>query len=98
MSITSAIVLFAVIWFMVFFVVLPLRLTTQGESGNVVPGTPSSAPSDPMIGRKVRVTTWWALGLWVVIGGTILSGAITVRDFDFMNRMGPATPDSVAPQ
>ena len=89
MSITSAIVLFAVIWFMVFFVVLPLRLTTQGEAGKVVPGTHASAPADPQLKRKVRVTTLWALGLWIVIGGTILSGVITVRALDVMGRMPP---------
>ncbi|MEM1164252.1 MAG: DUF1467 family protein [Pseudomonadota bacterium] len=89
MSITSAIVLFAVIWFMVFFVVLPLKLTTQGEAGDVVPGTPSSAPADPQLGRKVKVTTLWAIGLWIVIAGVIVSGVITVRDFDFMGRMSP---------
>ncbi len=90
MSITSALVLLAVIWWMVFFVVLPLRLTTQAEDGHVVDGTPRSAPVTPNLRRKVRVTTLWALGLWVVIGGVILSGAITVRDFDVMGRMPPA--------
>lgn len=90
MSIASAIVLFAVIWFMVFFVVLPLRLVTQGETGEVVPGTHASAPANPRLGRKVWITTIWAVILWIVIGGTILSGVITVRDFDVMNRMGPA--------
>ena len=89
MSITSAIVLFAVIWFMEFFVVLPLRLTTQGEAGKVVPGTHASAPADPQLKRKVRTTPVWALGLWILIGGTILSGVITVRDFDVMGRMPP---------
>ena len=91
MGITSAIVLFAVIWFMVFFIVLPLNLTTQGEDGEVVPGTHSSAPANPALKRKVRITTLWAAGLWIIIGGTILSGAITVRDLDWFNRM--ATPD-----
>jgi predicted secreted protein len=95
MSIGSAVVLFAVIWFMVFFVVLPLRLKTQGEDGEVVPGTPSSAPTNPQMGRKARLTTYWALALWVVIGGVILSGVITVRDFDVMNRMDPS--DTVEP-
>lgn len=89
MSIVSGLVLFAVIWFMTFFVVLPLRLTTQGEAGDVVPGTHRSAPADPQLGRKARLTTWWALALWAVIGGTILSGVIEVRDFDVMGRMGP---------
>ena len=89
MSIGAGVVLFAVIWFMVFFVVLPLRLTTQGEDGNVVPGTPSSAPTNLRMGRKVRLTTLWALAIWVVISAVIISGAIGVRDFDVMNRLGP---------
>jgi len=89
MSITSAFVLFAVIWFMVFFVVLPLRLKTQGEDGHVVPGTHSSAPADPQMGRRAKITTIWAVGLWIVIGGTIMSGLISVRDIDIMGRMGP---------
>lgn len=89
MSVTSAIVLFAVIWFMVFFVVLPLRLTTQGDEGKIVPGTHASAPADPQMWKRARLTTWWAVGLWIVIAGTILSGAITVRDIDVMGRMGP---------
>ena len=86
----SGIVLFLVIWFMVLFVVLPLRLTTQGEAGEVVEGTHKSAPADPQIGRKARITTIWAFGIWVVVAGTILSGLISVRDIDWFDRM--ATP------
>lgn len=89
---TSALVLFAVIWFMVFFIVLPLRMQTQGEAGEVVPGTHASAPANVQIGRKARITTIWAFGLWVIIAGTILSGVITVRDMDWFNRM--ATPET----
>lgn len=90
MSITSAIVLFAVIWFMVFFVVLPLRMQTQGDAGEIVEGTPASAPVDPQLRRKVRITTLWSVGLFIVIAGTIVSGVITVRDIDMFGRMGPA--------
>jgi len=90
MGITSAIVLFAVIWFMTFLVVLPLRLTTQGEDGNVVPGTHVSAPADPQLRRKIKTTTLWAIGLWIVIAGVILSGAITVRDMDWFDQLPPA--------
>lgn len=89
MSITSGLVLFSIIWFMVFFVVLPLRLTTQGEAGDVVPGTHSSAPADPQIGRKARITTIWAVCIWAVVAGVILSGVITVRDLDYFGRMEP---------
>ncbi|TDL84405.1 DUF1467 family protein [Meridianimarinicoccus aquatilis] len=93
MNVSSGFVLFAVIWFMVFFVVLPLRLKTQGEDGNIVPGTHSSAPADPQMWRRAKLTTIWAIGLWILIGGTIMSGAISVRDIDILNRMGP--PSSV---
>lgn len=91
MGITSAIVLFAVIWFMVFFIVLPLGLKTQSEMGEVVPGTHGSAPGNLDIKRKAKVTSIWAVGLWIIIAGTILSGLITVRDLDWFNRM--ATPE-----
>ena len=89
----SALVLFAVIWFMVFFIVLPLRMTTQGEAGEVVPGTHTSAPADAQIGRKAKITTFWALGVWVIIAGTILSGAITVRDLDWFDRTSTPSLD-----
>lgn len=87
MNITSGIVLFAVIWFMVLFVVLPLRMRTQGDSGNVVPGTPSSAPENPDLRRKVKVVTLVSVAIWLVASGVIVSGVISVEDFDFFNRM-----------
>jgi predicted secreted protein len=89
MTISAAFVLFAVIWFMVLFVVLPLRLTTQGEAGVVVPGTHRSAPADARIGRKARLTTIWAVVLWVIIASIIVWGGITVRDLDWFGRMAP---------
>ncbi|WP_224826585.1 DUF1467 family protein [Cognatishimia sp. MH4019] len=91
MSITSAIVLFAVIWFMVLFIVLPLRLKTQGDVGEIVPGTHAGAPADAQLGKRVKVTTMIAFPLWVIIAGTILSGVITVRDLDWFERM--STPE-----
>ena len=90
MGITSGIVLFAVIWFMTLFVVLPLRLETQGEAGEVVPGTHKSAPANIDLGRKARITTYVAIPIWAVIATVILSGWISVRDLDWFDRM--ATP------
>lgn len=94
MSITSAIVLYAVIWFMTLFVVLPLNMTTQGDEDEVVPGTHKSAPANLRMGRKARTVTIWATLVWVVVAGTILSGVVTVRDLDWFNRM--ATPEVVS--
>ena len=91
MTITAALVLFAVVWFMVFFIVLPLRMTTQGDAGAVVPGTPPSAPRDEMVGRKARLTTFFAILVWAALAAIITSGAISVRDFDWMGRMPPVS-------
>lgn len=87
MNLTGGIVLFAVIWFMVFFVVLPIRFTSQDEAGEVVPGTPRSAPADAQIGRKARITTLIAAPIWAVIAWVILSGAVTIQDLDFFHRL-----------
>ncbi|MDJ0826125.1 MAG: DUF1467 family protein [Rhodobacter sp.] len=90
MGITSALVLFAVLWFLVLFIVLPLRLTTQGDVGEVTPGTQAGAPAELNIRRKFKIVTVVAAVLWVVIAGVIFSGAISVRDIDMFNRMAPA--------
>ncbi|MCF2905249.1 DUF1467 family protein [Octadecabacter sp. CECT 8868] len=89
MGITSAIVLFAVVWFMTFFIVLPLRMTTQEEAGDVVPGTHKSAPADAQVARKARITTYFALPIWAVLTFVILSGWVSVRDLDWFGRMDP---------
>ena len=89
MSITSAIVLYAVIWFMVLFVVLPLRFTSQGERGEVVRGTPASAPAEPRLRRKAGIVTVVSAVIWAGIAGVIFSGVVTVRDIDVFNRMDP---------
>lgn len=83
MTITGAIVLFSVIWFIVFLCVLPTRHVTQEEAGEVAPGTVRSAPVDPQIGRKARLTTVITLVVWALISGVILSGWISIRDTDY---------------
>ena len=89
MSIVSAIVLFAVIWFMVLFVVLPIRLETQADVGERVEGTHAGSPSSNFsMKRKFRMTTLWALPIWMLLTAVILWGGISVSDLDLFNRMG----------
>jgi predicted secreted protein len=87
MTITAAIVLFSVTWFMVFFCVLPVRFQSQSEAGDVVPGTPKSAPADAQIGHKARITTAIAVILSLVIYGIIVSGWITRDNMDVFGIM-----------
>lgn len=82
MSITAAIVTFATTWFMVLFCVLPFRFQSQAEAGEVTPGTPASAPADPQIGRKARITTVIAAVVFAVIYAIVTSGWITVENMD----------------
>ena len=91
MGITSAIVLFAVIWFLTLFVVLPLGLQTQGDLGKVEPGTHAGSPENPQMKKRFLVTTAVALLLWAIVAGSIIGGVFSVRDFDWFNRM--ATPE-----
>ncbi len=89
MSITAAIVVYAVTWFMVFFIVLQVRVTAQGDTDSVVPGTPRGAPAQEIVGRKAWITTLIATVVWAVICGIILSGWITIEDLDWFGRMTP---------
>ncbi|WP_172296702.1 DUF1467 family protein [Pseudoruegeria sp. HB172150] len=86
MAITSAIVLFAVIWFMTLFIVLPLRIKTQGDLGEVVPGTMPGSPEVHHLKRKFVIVTIVAFIVWAIVAGIIVSGIITVEDIDWFNR------------
>lgn len=90
MGIASGIVLFMVIWFLTFLVILPLRIQTQGEAGEVVPGTHQGSPEKHHLRKKAVITTGIAAVLWAIAASVILSGLVTVRDIDMFGRMSPA--------
>lgn len=92
MGVTSALVLFAVIWSLMFLIILPIRVKTQGDLGEIVPGTHAGAPEVHNIGKKAKITTVLSLILWAIISTIIISEVITVRDLDWFNRMGPEDP------
>ncbi|WP_108483150.1 DUF1467 family protein [Oceaniglobus ichthyenteri] len=89
MGITSAIVLFVMIWFMVLFIALPIGLRTQGEEGEVVPGTHSGSPANLKLKRKFAWVTGITVVLWCAIAWVIVSGAVTMKDLDWFDRMNP---------
>ena len=89
MNLTGGIVLFAVIWFMVFFIALQIRPNSQADAGRVVPGTPPGAPVEVNLKRKALVTTLVAAVLWSVIASVILSRMVTLRDLDWFGRLEP---------
>lgn len=82
MTITAALVLFSVTWFMVFFCVLPWQFKSQAEAGEVTPGTPASAPADPQVGRKAKITTIIAVVIFAGLYVVVTSGVITRDNMD----------------
>lgn len=93
MNWTSALVLLAVIWFMVFFVALPIRVTTQGDAGKVLRGTHSAAPEHHGLLQKVKWTTIASLLIWALAALVITQGWITVRDIDWAGQRLPPPVD-----
>lgn len=87
MGITSGLVLYAVIWFMTFLIVIPIRLETQGDKGEIVPGTHAGAPENHYLKQKAVITTIAAFVIWAIVAGIILSGVISVNDFDWFDRL-----------
>jgi predicted secreted protein len=87
MSVTSAIVLFAVIWFLTFLIVIPFRIKTQGDLGAIVKGTQAGAPEVHNLRKKAIITTGASLVLWLMITLIILSEFITIQDIDFFGKM-----------
>ena len=57
MSLTTAIAVYFIIWWVVLFAVLPWGVRSQEESGAVVQGTDPGAPAFPGIWRKLVWTT-----------------------------------------
>ena len=87
MNIVTGFVLFSIIWFLTLFVALPIGVRTQGETGEVVPGTPASAPTDAMIPRKMFWVTLVAVAIWSAVAAVIVWGGIGIEDIDWFHRM-----------
>ncbi len=84
MSISSAIVLYCVIWAILFYMINPLWQTSQSEDGEVAPGTPASAPVDAMVRKKAIITTVIATVLFALAYSTIEFGWLTLDDVTFI--------------
>jgi predicted secreted protein len=78
----SGIVLYVVIWSMVFFVALPIRIQTQGDLGQIVPGTQAGSPEHHHLKKKALWTTVIAFFIWAICAYFILWEVITVDDIE----------------
>lgn len=88
MGIVTGIVLYAIIWFMTLMVALQVRVTSQDEAGERLPGTHGSAPAEAHMKKRVIWTSIIAAGIWVVLATIIIFQLITLDDIDLFTRFG----------
>ncbi|MGX9356118.1 DUF1467 family protein [Roseobacteraceae bacterium S113] len=93
MGITSGIVLYAVCWFMTFLIVIPIRLKTQGDMGEVVPGTHSASPEVHNLREKAWITTGLAAVIWAILAYIILTGMISIDSIEAFMMKNAGMPE-----
>ncbi|GHF28591.1 hypothetical protein GCM10017044_24770 [Kordiimonas sediminis] len=81
MGIVTIILVFGVMWWLVFFAVLPIGIQSQHESTeDTVEGTDPGAPVKPNLLKKVLWTTLITALLTFVFYMVVTSGFISFRD------------------
>lgn len=90
MSLTSAIAIFFVLWWLVFFAVLPFGVRTQGEDDEAtIEGSPASAPVNPLLLRKAVITTVLAAVIFFGLYELIVVAGFGLDDIPFLPDMTP---------
>ena len=85
MRVTSAIAVYILIWTLTLFAVLPWRVRTAREAGDMpVPGQADSAPANPRIGWKLKWTTIIATGIFALFYLNLTAGWITLADLPWL--------------
>jgi len=79
-SLTTAIAIYFIIWWVVLFAVLPFGVRSQEESGEVAPGTDPGAPVIPQIWRKLVWTTIAASVIFALCAVVYIYRLITLDD------------------
>ena len=71
MTLVFGFAIFFVVWWIALFAVLPFGVRTQGEAGQTVAGTPSSAPAKFPILRIFAINTAVSIVVFFVIWAAI---------------------------
>lgn len=89
MDLAFNLALYFMIWWMTLFVVLPFGMRTQGEQGDVVPGTPASAPVKPKLVKVFLINT--------VLSAFVFAFVWYALEHNWAGTEMPELPDNVAP-
>ena len=82
MGITGSIIVYVLIWWIIFFSVLPLGIQSNKEKfkdqiGGIDPG----APNNPKIGRKFLITTIITSLVFIVIYYLVKLNLLNLREY-----------------
>ncbi len=86
MTLSFAIAIYLLIWWVVLFAMLPIGVRTQAEEGEVSPGTPESAPLRPRLLPKILATTVVASLVFAAVYVIIVHRVITLDQIPFLPR------------
>jgi predicted secreted protein len=81
MSLMGSLVIFVILWMIIFFMILPLKIKSQLEQQSITPGTDPGAPSNPQMYRKFIITTVISLFVFAIIYLLSYFEIINLREF-----------------
>lgn len=84
MSVVTVLAFYFILWWLTFFIILPIGVVTQGEANDVTLGTTESAPARPMILRKMAATTVASALILGLIYLVVEVTGFSMRDIPFV--------------
>ena len=89
----SALAIYLLFWTITLFAVLPFGVKTPDETGSgTVPGQAPSAPTNPMILKKLAWTTLISAILFGLFALNYTQGWVELDDVPFWRTRGPYAP------
>ena len=82
MGITGSIIVYVIIWWIIFFSVLPIGIRSNKEAfREKIGGMDPGAPKNPKIGKKFLITTLITTLIFAVIYYLVEIDLLNLRDF-----------------
>ena len=82
MGITGSIIVYVMIWWIIFFSILPVGIISNKEVfRDSIEGTDPGAPKNPKIGKKFLITTIITSILFIMIYYIVDLGFFNLRNF-----------------
>ncbi len=82
MGITGSIIVYVLIWWMIFFSVLPIGIQSNKEKfKDQIDGIDQGAPNNPKMGKKFSITTIITTIIFIVIYYLVELNLLNLREY-----------------